>query len=1179
MKVVLGVFKLIFNRWVLLVIGIVALAMIVWWVGPTISISNFRPFESETVRWFQIAFIVMAPAARAGWRWYKARKGNAAIADGLLKASAPTGPDAKSEEATQLRQRFEEALGLLKQIRFGAERPSLWKRLSTLGSQQHLYNLPWYAFIGAPGAGKTTALVNSGLKFPLADRLGREAVRGVGGTRNCDWWFTEEAVFLDTAGRYTTQQSDRDVDAAAWKSFLQLLKKSRPRRPINGLLVTISVGDLLQQPPAERETHAQALRSRVQELYKELGVRIPVYVLVTKADLLAGFSEYFSTLGKEERAQAWGFSLRYGKDRLEPAALTSELRRLEGRLYDRLPERLEEERDPTRRALLYGFPQQFALLRDRLVQFVDAAFSSTKFDSPLILRGVYFTSGTQEGSPIDRVMGTLARGLGLERRLLPAQHPTGRSYFLTRPLLEVVFPEAGLAGFDLRWERRRQWLQTAAVAGCAVLLLLASLAWWLSAANNRRYLGEVTAKFGDVQKQVTVVRAGARSDLTALLPTLSGVRGLSETRATPDGSVPWSWRFGLYQGGKLEAASGAAYRRMLQDTFLPSLASYLEDYLRQGSPASPDETYDALKTYLMLYDAKHLDPEAVWRWFQIRGDQLLGAEAGPRALKVHFDALYDRGWVDPVVPRNDELIGRVRSAISRDSLANRVYGRLKREAAPDLKEFTIAEKGGPRALLVFERKSRQPLTRGVPGLYTKDGYYKYYNGRVETATLQLAEEESWVLGTSRTTLTTSTPASTEAVRRLYLEDYRKIWRAFIDDITIIRDRDLPKTIEIVSVLASPDTPLRTLLKAIERETSLSTPDKDGLAGLAGRAQDLASRARQSVTGVPFGALEKSMVDDQFDDIRKFVSGPPDGKTPPPIDGLVQLLADAYQWLVATDKALKAGQSLPPSDIATKLVAEAARQPEPLRSMLSSLAGGAERTTVGKMRERIDAELRAQVTEFCQRATAGRYPFVRTSKQDVTPEDFAKLFAQGGLLDSFFQKYLAPVVDTGSKPWRFKDPAMGQSSALAEFQRAQVIREVLFRGGSSMPSLQLELKPVEMDATIQQFTLDVDGKLVKYAHGPQVAVPVQFPGPGGRSLVRATISPAPASGSAGLRFEGPWALFRMFDGVQIIDTRQSERFVAALTVDGRRTVFEVFASSVRNPFRLPELSQFRCPTGL
>ena len=223
------------------------------------------------------------------------------------------------------------------------------------------------------------------------------------------------------------------------------------------------------------------------------------------------------------------------------------------------------------------------------------------------------------------------------------------------------------------------------------------------------------------------------------------------------------------------------------------------------------------------------------------------------------------------------------------------------------------------------------------------------------------------------------------------------------------------------------------MKAIERETSLSVPDKDGsLGGLAGKAQDLASRARQTVTGVPTGALEKSMVDDQFEDIRKFVGGGggaggaagAGGSGPPPIDGIIQLLSEAYQWLVATDQALKTGQSLPPTDIATKLTGEAARQPEPMRSMLASLAGGSVRTTVGKTRERIDAELRAQVTEFCQKATAGRYPFVRTSNLDVTPEDFARLFAQGGVLDGFFQKYLAPVVDTGLEALALQGPGHG-----------------------------------------------------------------------------------------------------------------------------------------------------------
>ena len=1183
MSIVVKILKLIFNRWVFLAIGILALALLVWLIGPAISISSFRPYEQEWVRIIQIAFIVLAPVVRWGWRHIKAKRANAALTKGLLQPPAEARPSASAEEAKQLSQRFEEALDLLKKLRFGVDHPSLWTRIRALGSQQYLYNLPWYVFIGAPGAGKTTALVNSGLRFPLADRLGREAVRGVGGTRNCDWWFTDEAVFLDTAGRYTTQQSDRDVDAAAWKSFLELLKKSRPRRPINGVLVTTSVSDLLQQSAAERETHARALRTRVQELYQTLGLRIPVYVLVTKSDLLAGFSEFFADFGKEERAQAWGFALPYGKEELDPEPLSAELQRLERRLYDRLPERLEEERDPARRALLYGFPQQFALLRDRLVQFVEAAFAPTTLETKLIIRGVYFTSGTQEGIPIDRVIGALARGFGLERNLLPAQHATGKSYFLTRFLREVVFQEAGLAGFDLRWERRRQWIQTGAVAACGIVLILATLAWWTSSTRNRRYLADVSGKFGEVQQQVTAVRAGARSDLASLLPTLSGVRTVAATPTNENGAVPLSLRFGLYQGGRLEAASDAAYRRMLQDTFLPSLASYLEQYLRQDVAASQDELYDALKTYLMLYDPKHLDPDAVWRWYQTRGEPLLGSEAAPNALKVHFDALYDRGWIDPTVPRNDAVIAKVRAVIGSDSLPNRVYGRLKRAPNQDLREFTVTDKAGPKAMLVFERQSRQSLSKGVPGFYTKDGYYKYFIVHVDANTVQLAEEETWVLGSSRGA-GTSTPSFAEAVKRLYLEDYRRIWRQYIGDITVVHNRDFTRLVEITRVLSAPDTPLKPLMKAIDREVTLSVPPEiGGLGGKAqeyvSRAQELASKARSTVTGVAPGTLEKSLVDEQFDDIHRFVSGPPGTSAPPPIDGLVQLLGEVYQFLAAADQAQKAGQPAPPATAITKAKTDAAGQPEPIRSMLNSIAGGATQGTAGKERERIDAELRTQVADFCVKAAAGRYPFVRGSNLDITPEDFARLFSQGGLLDGFFQKYLLQHVDTGQKPWRFKDPAMGQSAALAEFQRAQVIREVYFRGGGANPSIQLEFKAIEMDANIQQFILDVDGKLVKYSHGPQNPTSVQFPGPGGRSQVRATIMPPPPSGSNAMVFAGPWALFRMFDGVQIVETRQSERFVATFNIEGRRTVFDIFASSVRNPFRLPELAQFRCPTAL
>ena len=82
--------------------------------------------------------------------------------------------------------------------------------------------------------------------------MGQGAVAGVGGTRLCDWWFTEDAVLIDTAGRYTTQDSNAAVDRAGWDAFLDLLKETRPRQPLNGLLVAFPLSDIATAPADER---------------------------------------------------------------------------------------------------------------------------------------------------------------------------------------------------------------------------------------------------------------------------------------------------------------------------------------------------------------------------------------------------------------------------------------------------------------------------------------------------------------------------------------------------------------------------------------------------------------------------------------------------------------------------------------------------------------------------------------------------------------------------------------------------------------------------------------------------------------------------------------------------------------------------------------------------------------
>jgi len=344
-----------------------------------------------------------------------------------------------AKELESIQERFRKAAEELKSARFA----------NPDGRPRVVEELPWYVMIGAPGSGKTTALLNSGLRFPLYTANSSASVPGVGGTRNCEWWFADEAVLLDTAGRYTTQDSDRKADAAAWQGFLALLKQFRPERPLNGALVTVSVLDLMLWAKNERAKFAAHVRMRLSEMYAALNQRFPVYLLVTKLDLLAGFTEFFGDYDQVARAQVWGTTLAHD---IDPALMAPDYAKdfaaLENRLGAEMLARLHEEPDLQRRAAIYRFPQQFHPIGPLLGEFAAQAFGVQVNHRPVQLRGIYFTSGTQEGNPIDRVLATMARTFRLDRNAAALMTGTGKSYFVTRLLREVVFPEQGLAAVE-----------------------------------------------------------------------------------------------------------------------------------------------------------------------------------------------------------------------------------------------------------------------------------------------------------------------------------------------------------------------------------------------------------------------------------------------------------------------------------------------------------------------------------------------------------------------------------------------------------------------------------------------------------------------------------------------------------------------------------------------------------
>ncbi|HEY9269474.1 type VI secretion system membrane subunit TssM [Achromobacter sp.] len=1197
-----------FSRRVWNFLGLVALAVLIWIAGPLIAIGTVRPLESETVRIAVIVAMFAIWLLRLLWRKWREGRLNAQLLSQLRrprpKADKPLEESAGNDEIRQLEARFHEAVELLRKTRFESRgRRGALDRFS----KQYLYQLPWYVIIGAPGAGKTTALVNSGLNFPLAERYGKVALRGVGGTRNCDWWFTDDAVLLDTAGRYTTHESDPTGDEEEWRGFLGLLSKYRGRQPINGAMLTVSVEDLLSASDAERAQHAAVLRRRLQELREQLGIAFPVYVLVTKTDLLSGFEEYFASFTREELAQIWGFTLPYARAQ-EPdfdlyEAFHEEYALLQRRLDDALPEVVAAESDPARRALAYMLPQQFAGLQAILGHFLSDVFATSKFEARVIPRGVYFTSGTQGGETFDQVTGHLKRYLRIDGGAASAAsvpgEGEGRSYFLKNLLQDVIFREAGLASRNLRWERRYRQLHWAGYGLVTAAFLALIAGWTMSYRNNAAYVEEVARRVPAVEKLTREIKITRTGDLLGLMPFLDSLWYLPQHEGFEIDNPPLGYRYGLYQGLKLQAAAQGVYGNTLDQVLLPQVARRVETALRDASASDLEYSYEALRAYLMLYEAERYDAEFMHAWL-LSDMQATLPEGYTRRqyeqLSLHLRNLTQSHVLASPFPKDDALVAQAREKLARYTLAQRAYSRLRRtlanaDAAP---EITVVTLGGAQASAVFVRKSGKPLSQGIPALYSYRGYWDVFNKRVTGVAEVLRSDDAWILNIPLRSQLDQTAQRQLVVdiKRLYMNDYVAQWDGYLNDLQLAPSKSLLQNIQMARTLSAPESPLVRLVRGVARETSLLRDTGKDDRSLVDQARDRVSSTREALEQMfgPTGPgaatradatdekLER-IVDQHFEPYRRLAEG--EGAAAgasSPIAATTGLINELYTYLTAADAALRSGSPAPSSDAVTKLRAEAGRLPGPLRDVLNSLSVNASGEVSDVARARMGETVSATIGMFCGQSVAGRYPFSGRSTRDVAPNDMARLFGPNGLMDDFFQKNLANQIDVSAQRWRFKpgiDGKSGENSAtLDAFQRAGVIRDVYFMAGNPMPSYRVAIRPVEMDAGITQFVMDVDGQAVRYAHGPQVATTVQWPGPRGSNQVRIELTPQ--EGAAGMTTSGPWALNRMLDRAQLRRGATAEITLATFDLGGRKVVLEITASSVKSPFHLTEMQAFACP---
>jgi type VI secretion system protein ImpL len=1145
-----AVFK---KRWVLSVLGLLLLAAFVWWAGPYFSFAEYQPLATVTARLLTIAIIVGLWGASFLWKRFKARRASGKLAAAVVAQDASRPQE--GADARALRERFEEAVSTLNQ-----------------GRGQSIYELPWYVIIGAPGSGKTTALLNSGLNFPLAQRFGKEALRGVGGTRNCDWWFTDRAVLLDTAGRYTTQDSDHSADSAGWSAFLALVKKYRKRRPLNGVIVAVSASDLMTHTAAEREAHVSAVRRRLDEINRELRVKLPVYLLVTKTDLVAGFTEYFDELTHEGRAQVWGVTFPLEQTTSGKAAelYPAEFDALVSQLNARLFPRLEEAREPKRRAAIFGFPQQLAGVKEALTSFVRDVFASTRFDQQSWLRGVYFTSGTQEGTPIDRLLGALGRTYSMPAPA--ASTGKGKSYFIERLLREVMFEESGLAGVNRRLELQKAAAQIGLYAAMVLIAIFGVIAFAVSYNRNKTYVAEVAASVRELER----TPASTITELEQAVPRLNAVLNIVNAADRYREDVPLMMRWGLYQGRALGNAARDAYVRELDGTLLPKVGEAMQRRLIAYT-AEPDKLYEYLKAYLMLGLPDRLDKAQLAVMTDVEWQTAYADQPDIReALALHWRNLLQYEETLRALPLNDQLVAQARNAIQQASVARLMYSRLKLKYAGDERVVRLDVVAGLGAERVLTRKDGKSLSEPVPALYTPE-VFKEISG---LGTAELANEfaqDAWVFGENSTALQSARVVYD--VLDIYEQDYIRAWDEVLKGVQIAPFANLAQASEILGILAAPNSPLRGYLVAVDQNTFLlKPPDPNAKPGVAEKAeQAVKARLDKLLGSAQKAGADKpgALVTKHFDPIHKLVAG---GQGQAPIDRVLAQLGQLQTQIasvggnVGQTSPLEALSRAGGGESLKALQREAALLPQPIGAVVSQIGGRSEALAIGQARGELENRYRVQVLNECSSILTGRYPFDPRSAIDVPLADFGRLFGASGIFDTFFKENLAPLVDTSRVPWRWRPGTSGPPSMLRQFEAAERIRGQFFPPGNQLPQVRFNVTPGFLDAASSRFVLELDGQTIEYRHGPERSSPAVWPGPA------PGIAAFSFEGRAGDRpnqaFQGPWAWFRLLDAGQL-QPASDVRYTLSLQAGSHQSRVTVEATSIRNPFLKSDLRQFRC----
>ncbi|MDK4198359.1 type VI secretion system membrane subunit TssM [Pseudomonas sp. HR1] len=1126
--------------WTLLVT--LGLGGLVWTLGPLLAFAGHSPWASVTHRLATLCGLslawglVMALLQSLQQRKQRQRLATEAGQHDQLRA------ERIDDEAHELESRARDAYRTLHGAGLYRGRSQRWRR-----------ELPHYLLLGPEGAGKTSLLDFSGLEFPLNTERSR-LTRDVSGTRHCDWYFAEQGVLLDTAGRYLTQ-GDAPVDSSAWQTLLHLLRRQRRTHPLNGILIAIPVAQLASGNEVALETQARQVRARLNEVARELKVEVPVYLVLTQADHLPGFDAFFDGLSREENEQVLGTTFREAQNGTDPGVLRQEFEELLRRLNSQVIPRIHQERDGQRRGQILDFPHQLGRLGDGLALFVELAFAGNRYQRAAQLRGFYLTSTPALSQPLDAQTQGIGDQLGLPSSLLP-QYRSGQPRFIRQLFSRVIFPEAALAGLDQRELRRLSWGQRGLYAAALAGLALGAALWTSSFAGNHARL----ERLRDLVQHGVQARSQlkADADARAVLPVLDNAYAGTQVFPAAD-ATPLRERTGLYQGEAVRPVTEAAYHQTLDNYLLPRLKAQLEERIR-GSLGDRERLIGHLRAYLMLQLPERRDARTLRDWAAADWSQRYPGDAlTQNSLDTHLARLLEQGF--DAYPVDTQLVTQARQVLRSESLAAVVY-RILRDQASGLPIYRLSQQLGAQAL-TFEGADYP-----IPGFYTRQGYAQTFSTQGLTVIQELTAD-NWVLGDGDGITGMDLRHLQVELEQLYFRDYANQWSDALARITLQPVGDANQGATLLAGLTSANSPLLQLLTEVRNNTRLAAAASQG-----GALPDTARRSLQS----RFENLHR-LLDDQgaaVADLAPAMAALNDLQQQ--LAGLAHASAPE-QAAFELAKARMAGNR----DALNSLHSAASRLPTPVNGWLGLLVDDSWNLILAGAYDYINGRYQSELLASYRNGLDRRYPFKADSESDVSLVDFREFFKAQGIADSFFETYLKPFVVRGESDAYRARSIDGHSlplsrDFLAQMSRTQQIRRGFFAENPAEPGIVFKLEPYSLDPSLTRADLNIGKERLEYRHGPIVAATFRWPQ---NDALRTTLVLEELGGRrVGLEQDGSaWSLFRLLDRMKLQQHSARDVLLVQADLEGRHAGYLLSSQRSPNPFDVATLRGFRLPERL